>query len=100
DPSDGAYSQSPFGNSERLAGEIAWYYERDGLRPMLIGHSQGGIETVKILYELDGAFTTQIAVWNPVNDAPEERFAIVDPLTGAQRPVVGLSVGYASVVGA
>jgi len=39
-------------------------------------------------------------VWNPVNDAPEERFTIVDPLTGAQRPVVGLSVGYASVVGA
>ncbi len=100
DPSDGAYSQSPFGDSGRLAGEIAWYYERDGLRPMLIGHSQGGIQTVKILYELDGAFTKQIPVWNPVNDAPEERFTIVDPLTGAQRPVVGLSVGYASVVGA
>ncbi len=100
DPSDGAYSQSPFGNSERIAGEIAWYYERDGLRPMLIGHSQGGIQAVKILYELDGAFTKQLNVWNPVNDAREERFTIVDPYTGAPRPVVGLSVGYASVVGA
>lgn len=100
DPSDGAYSQSPFGSTERLAGEIAWYYERDGVRPMLIGHSQGGIQAVKVLYELDGAFAKQIAVWNPVNDEPEERFAIVDPLTGAQRSVVGLTLGYASVVGA
>jgi hypothetical protein len=99
-PSDGTYSFSCYESAEKIAGVMAWYYERDGLRPMLTGHSQGGIQTVKILYELDGAFTTQIAVWNPVNDAPEERFTIVDPLTGAQRPVVGLSVGYASVVGA
>jgi hypothetical protein len=83
DPSDGAYSQSPFGNSERLAGEIAWYYERDGLRPMLIGHSQGGIQTVKILYELDGAFTTQIAVWNP--DQRRTRGALRDRRSAYRR---------------
>jgi hypothetical protein len=100
DPSDGAYSQSPFGSTERLAGEIAWYYEQDGVRPLLVGHSQGGIQAVKVLYELDGAFAKNIAVWNPKNDAPEDRFAIADPLTGAQRPVVGVSVAYASVVGA
>ncbi len=100
DPSDGEYSQSPFGSTERLAGEIAWHYEHDGVRPMLIGHSQGGIQTVKVLYELDGAFAKEVAVWNPANDASEGRFAIVDPLTGAQRPVVGVSVAYASVVGA
>jgi hypothetical protein len=100
DPSDGAHSQSPFGSAERIAGEVAWYYERDGLRPMLIGHSQGGIQTVRVLYELDGAFEKQIPVWNPVNDAPEERSTIVDPFTGAQRPVVGVSVAYASAVGA
>jgi len=100
DPSDGAYSQSPFGSTERLAGEIAWYYEHDGLRPLLVGHSQGGIQAVKILYELDGAFTKKIAVWNPTNDSPEERFSIVDPLTGETRSVVGVSVAYASVVGA
>jgi hypothetical protein len=100
DPADGAYSQNPFGSSERLAGEIAWYYEHDGVRPMLVGHSQGGIQAVKVLYELDGAFTKEIPVWDAASDAPEERFSIVDPLTGAQRPVVGLSVAYASVVGA
>jgi pimeloyl-ACP methyl ester carboxylesterase len=100
DPSDGAYSQSPFGSTERLAGEIAWYYEHDGLRPLLVGHSQGGIQAVKVLYELDGAFAKKIAVWNPTNDTPEERFSIVDPLTGETRSVVGLTVAYASVVGA
>ncbi len=100
DPSSGEYSQTPFGSTERLAGEIAWYYERDGMRPMLIGHSQGGIQAVKTLYELDGAFAKEVAVWNPVSDAPELRFTIVDPLTGAQRPVVGVTVAYASVVGA
>jgi hypothetical protein len=100
DPSDGEYSQSPFGSTERLAGELAWYYESDGVRPLLIGHSQGGIQAVKVLYELDGAFAKEIAVWNPTTDTPEQRFAIVDPLTGARRPVVGMSVAYASVVGA
>jgi hypothetical protein len=100
DPADGAYSQNPFGSTERLAGEIAWYYERDGVRPMLVGHSQGGIQAVKVLYELDGAFTQKIPVWNAAKDAPEQRFSIVDPLTGTERPVLGVSVAYASVVGA
>ncbi len=85
DPSDGAYSQSPYGSSERIAGEIAWYYEHDGVRPLLIGHSQGGIQAVKVLYELDGAFTKEIPVWNPASDAAENRFTIVDPLTGEKR---------------
>ena len=100
DPSDGAYSQNPLGSSERLAGEIAWYYERDGVRPMMVGHSQGGIQAVKVLYELNGAFADRLKVWNATTDTPEERDAIVDPLTHARRPVVGVSLAYVSVVGA
>lgn len=100
DPSDGAYSQTPFGSTARLAGEIAWYYEQDGVRPMMIGHSQGGIQAVKVLYELNGAFTDRLAVWNPVTDTSEKRYAIVDPLSGVTRPVLGISVAYVSVVGA
>jgi len=100
DPSDSDYSQSPFGSTARLAGEIAWYYEHDGVRPIMVGHSQGGIQTVKVLYELNGAFTDKLAVWNPITDAAEGRYSIVDPLTGAERPVVGISLSYASVVGA
>jgi hypothetical protein len=100
DPADGAYSQSPYGSSERLAGEIAWYYERDGVRPMIIGHSQGGMQAIKVLYTLAGAFEPRLAVWNAATDEAEDRFSIVDPLDGTRRPVVGLSVTYATAVGA
>ena len=100
DPLDGAYSQSPYGSSDRLTGEIAWYYEHDGVRPMMIGHSQGGVQAIKVLYELEGDFGDKVAVWNPIADAPEARFTITDPITGSTRPVVGVSVAYVSAVGA
>ena len=100
DPSDGDYSQNPFGSTARMAGEIAWSYEHDGVRPMMVGHSQGGIQAVKILYELNGAFADELAVWDPVTDTEEQRTTIIDPLTGAQRPVKGVSLAYVSVVGA
>ena len=97
---DNPYSYSPYQDSKQLAGMIAWYYERDGLRPMMVGHSQGGIQAVKVLYELAGDYHAEIAVWNPQTNTAEDRVTIVDPLTGATRPVVGLSVCYASAVGA
>ena len=97
---DNPYSYNPYKDSKELAGIIAWYYERDGLRPMMVGHSQGGIQTVKVLYELAGDYQAQIPVWNAQTDVAEDRTTIIDPLTGATRPVVGLSVSYASAVGA
>jgi hypothetical protein len=100
DPVDGAYSQSPYGSSDRLTGEIAWYYEHDGVRPMMIGHSQGGMLAVKVLYQLEGDFGDRVAVWDPVADRPESRFTITDPITGNTRPVIGVSVAYVSAVGA
>jgi len=100
DPRSGEWSQNPYGSSERLAGELAWYYERDGMRPMLIGHSQGGMQTVKVLHELAGDFGDRVRVWNPVTDTPENRQTIYDPIVRAQRPVVGLKLSYASVVAA
>jgi hypothetical protein len=97
---DNPYSYNPYRDSKELAGMIAWYYERDGVRPMMVGHSQGGIQAVKVLYELAGDYAAEIPVWNPYTDTAEDRVAIVDPLTGAMRPVVGLSVSYVSAVGA
>ena len=99
-PGDRRWSHSPYENSEQITGLIAWYYERDGLRPMMIGHSQGGVQAVKVLYELAGRFGDTVRVWNPLRDAAEERTSIVDPLTGEVRPVVGLSVPYVSTLGA
>ncbi len=68
--------------------------------PMLVGHSQGGIQLVKVLYELAGDVSAAIPVWNPKTDTAEDRVTIIDPYTGIERPVVGLKIGYASVVGA
>ena len=99
-PRDGRLSHSPYESSAAIAGTLAWYYERDAAMPMMIGHSQGGIQIVKVLYELDGAFGDRVPVWNPVTESAEDRTAIVDPFTAKPRPVVGLRVGYVSVVGA
>jgi hypothetical protein len=98
-PGDGRLSHSPYESSLQLAGLIGWYYEREATMPMMVGHSQGGIQLIKVLHDLAGDGVTQIAVWNPHTDTAEPRVTIVDPFSGAERPVVGLKIGYASVVG-
>ena len=98
-PRDGTYSYSPFKRSAEIAGIIAWYYEKEGMPVMLVGHSAGGMATVRVLHELAGAFADKVAVWNPLTEEAEGRHSIIDPLTGVERPVVGLRVGYATVVG-
>ena len=84
----------------KLAGIVAWDYEHDGVRPMLIGHSQGGMQAVKVLHELAGHFDKTLRVFDPLTGSFEERTTIVDPITRTDRPVVGVSVSYASAVGA
>ena len=99
-PGNGSFSFSCYESSAKIAGAIAWYYEKEGMRPMLVGHSQGGIQAVKVLYELKGAFSNEVAVYNPLTGKFEKRYSIIDPITGAERPVVGLEVSYATAVGA
>jgi hypothetical protein len=101
DPRDGSWSHSPYTDADQLAGMLAWYYEKDGMPPMLIGHSQGGMQAVKILYVLDGYYEAPVRVWNPMTDQAEPRTSFKDPLTGRETPVVhGFKVVYASAVGA
>jgi len=99
-PGDGRWSHSPYEDSAQIAGFAAWVYERDAMPPMLVGHSQGGIQVVKVLRELDGAYADSISVWDPLADAPEGRTTIEDPLTGKERPVRGLTLSYASAAAA
>lgn len=99
-PADGTYSFSCYESSDKIAGVIAWYYEREGLRPMIIGHSQGGMQAVKVLHKLAGDTATRLAVWNPLTWQREARYEITDPLTGKTRPVVGLQLSYVSSAGA
>lgn len=98
-PGTGAYSHSCYESSRKLAGLLAWYYEKEGMRPMVIGHSQGGIQAVKVLHQLAGSFAEEIPVWNPLENRAEERFSIIDPVTGRKQPVVGLKISYATAVG-
>lgn len=99
DPFDGAWSHSPYEDADRLAGMLAWYYEKDGMVPILIGHSQGGMQAVKILYVLAGDYGSAVPVWNPLTDFAEKRTTFVDPLTRREVPVVGgFKVAYVSVV--
>lgn len=98
DPQDGALSQSSYQSSETLAGEIAAYYEQTGLRPMLIGHSQGGMLVVRTLHELAGGFHDAVQVVDPASGAAEPRTTIVDPYTGRERPVVGVRVSFAAAI--
>lgn len=98
DPQTGRYSMSSYTSSEKLAGFVAWYYEKEGMMPVLIGHSQGGMLVVKVLHELDGSFREDLQVWNPLTGESEERSYITDPLADRQRQVRGLKLGYASAV--
>ena len=100
DPYDGTWSHSPYEDAERLAGILAWYYEQDGMPPMIIGHSQGGMQAVKILHVLNGDYSSSVPVWNPMTDFPEKRDFIVDPLTRKKQPVVGMRIAYVSAIGA
>ena len=100
DPGNGEWSYSPYEESSVLTGILAWHYEHDGMRPMMIGHSQGGMQAVKVLQQLDGRFGNDLRPFNPWTHQFEDRTTIVDPLTGKTRPVLGLSASYASVVGA
>jgi pimeloyl-ACP methyl ester carboxylesterase len=96
-PGNGDLTYAYYHRSELIAGTVAWHYERTGLRPILVGHSMGGIQAVRVLYRLAGDTETRIPVWNPVTGKAEPRDEIVDPLTGVTRPVVGLQVGFVAV---
>ncbi len=98
-PEDGSYSISCYTPADKIAGMIAWYYEHEGMRPMIVGHSQGGMQAVKVLHELAGHFGDDLRPWNPLKGEYEERNYILDPLTGKKRPIEGLSVSYATAVG-
>ncbi len=86
------------GSSTELAGAVAWYYEAEGLTPMLIGHSQGGMLAIKVLHELAGSFSDEVDVWNPLTDTSEHRTWIRDPRSGNIRPVVGLKLPYVAAL--
>jgi len=100
DPATTEWSYTPYDTTDHVVGMIAWAYEHEGMRPMIVGHSQGGLFAVKILKRLAGQLGDSAQVYDPLRREYLARTTITDPLTGKERPVVGLSVSYASAVGA
>ncbi|MCC6195095.1 MAG: hypothetical protein IT518_11555 [Burkholderiales bacterium] len=98
DPYDGSLTASSFADSTALAGALAWHYERDGLRPMLVGHSQGGMMVMRTLHELAGGFHDELAVFDPTTRTPLARTTIRDPYSHEERPVLGVEVAFAAAI--
>jgi hypothetical protein len=96
-PPRGERSLSSYVDARRFAGEIAWYYEHDGVMPVPIGHSQGGMVVIKALHALAGRYGP-VPVWNPVRGVEEPRTSIVDPRSGQQRDVTSLRVRFAAAL--
>jgi hypothetical protein len=96
---DGTWTYSCYEDSDKIAGVIAWYYEKQGMRPMMIGHSQGGMQAVKVLYRFTGHFSKTLQVWSPLTWKNEKRHEIIDPLTGKPRPVASLQLSYVAATG-
>jgi hypothetical protein len=97
-PEDNAWSYASSTSSAAFAGMIAFHYEGDGMVPMLIGYSGGGMRVLGTLHELAGAFGNRIAVVNPLTGNAQPRTGIVDPFDGHVRPVLGLKVPYACAI--
>jgi hypothetical protein len=100
DPGTHDLTHSPYEDARVLAGEVVWYYEHEGVRPMLVGHSQGGMQAVKVLYDIAGLLGEPVTVIDPLSRTDLGRTSFLDPLTGATRPITSLRLPYASAVGA
>jgi hypothetical protein len=98
-PTEHDWSLSPYESAENIAGLIVWCYEHEGVRPTMIGHSQGGIQAVKVLHTLAGDWSKELHPFNPLTGQFEAATTIVDPLTGKTRPVVGFRLGLVATVG-
>jgi len=86
-------------SSKTIAGLIAWLYERDGLSPMIMGWSAGGIVAVAALHDLDrpdGLFPVKVV--NGLTGEAEDRTWITDPYTGQRRPIRGVQASFAGVL--
>src|SRR6187200_1610333 len=81
-----------------LAGALAFMHERDGVRPILIGHSKGGGVVIQTLRALAGADGDALPLVDPRTLEPLPRTTYADPATGERRRVVDLRLPLASAI--
>ena len=98
DPRTGEMTTDSDLDGRTLAGMLAWQYERDGVRPVIVGHSKGGGVVIDTLRALSGAYGDDLALVDPRTLAPEPRTRFLDPVTGETSRVVDLKVPLASAI--
>lgn len=87
--------------SEVIAGMAAWLYENDGMNPILVGWSGGGIMTVVVLHELHNTTgKSQVRVINARTGKAENRSWVKDPYTKRRRPISSLRFSFAASLAA
>ncbi|NNC87212.1 MAG: hypothetical protein HKN82_01990 [Akkermansiaceae bacterium] len=98
DPVSGRMSHSSRTGSRQWAGALPWYFEQEGLRPVLIGHSQGGMMVSRILHEGAGTFGPGLRIYNPRERRFEERRRFRHPRTGRMVDVAAYRTPLASAI--
>ena len=96
DPHGGAMTTDSDISGPTLAGVLAWHYEHDRVRPIVIGHSKGGGVVIETLRALAGAYGNELPLVDPRTLAPLPRTRYVDPITGESRRVVDLRIPLAA----
>jgi hypothetical protein len=64
-PHERDWSLSPYQSSDEVAGLIAWCYEREGVRPTILGHSQGASGR-QVLHVGAGDWASELHPYNPL----------------------------------
>ncbi|MEE9256351.1 MAG: hypothetical protein V3V56_04200, partial [bacterium] len=82
DPRSDDFALSYRERSETIAGMAAWMYERDGMSPMLVGWSAGGITAMAALHDLNRpAGESELRVVSGLTGEAENRGWVRDPYT-------------------
>jgi len=98
DPRTGEMTTDSDLDGRTLAGMLAWQYERDGVRPVIVGHSKGGGVVIDTLRALAGTYGDDLALVDPRTHEPQARTHFLDPVTGETRRVVDLTLPLASAI--
>ena len=98
DAHGGAMTTDSDVDGRTLAGVLASMHERDGVRPILIGHSKGGGVVIQTLRALAGADGDDLPLVDPRTLEPLPRRSYVDPATGERKRVVDLRLPLAAAI--
>ncbi len=101
DPRKKAYKIFWREKPEIIAGMAAWLYEKDGMNPIVVGWSGGGIMTVVVLHEMGNSTgKSRVQVINARTGRAERRNWVIDPYTEEKRPITSLRFSFAASLAA